>query len=52
MVKVVVAAVIGAFLVFYMLTSPDQAAEIVRGIGHFASKLAHGVGHFIDKLAS
>ncbi|MGI8679486.1 MAG: hypothetical protein ACR2LX_12540 [Jatrophihabitans sp.] len=52
MVKVAIAAVIGAFLVYYLLTSPDHAAEIVRGIGHFTSRLAHGVGHFIDTLAS
>lgn len=52
MVKVTIAGIIGAFLIFYVLTSPDQAAEIVRGLGHFTTTLAHGLGHFVDKLAS
>ena len=52
MVKLAVVGLVSAFLIFYVVTSPDQAVEIARGIGHLASKVAHGIGHFVDKLAS
>ena len=52
MVKVTIVGLIGAFLIFYIMSSPDEAAHIARGIGHLASHVAHGVGHFIDKLSS
>jgi hypothetical protein len=52
MVKVAIAGLIGAFLVFYIMSSPDQAAGMVKGIGHVATNVAHGVGNFLDKLAS
>jgi hypothetical protein len=52
MVKVAIAGLLGAFLVFYIMTSPDQAATMVKGAGHVATNVAHGVGDFLDKLAS
>jgi hypothetical protein len=52
MVKVAIAGLIGAFIVFYIMTSPDQAAGMVKGVGHVATNVAHGVGSFLDKLAS
>lgn len=52
MVKLAIAAAVGAFLIFYIITSPDQAVSIAHGIGHLTAKVAHGMGHFIDKLAS
>jgi hypothetical protein len=52
MVKLAIAALLGAFLIFYIMTSPDQAADIAKGIGQLASDVAHGVGNFIDKLDS
>jgi hypothetical protein len=52
MVKVAIAGLIGAFIVFYIMTSPDQAADFVKGAGHVATNVAHGVGDFLDKLAS
>ena len=50
MVKVTIAGLVGAFLIFYIMTSPDQAASIARGVGHLATHVAHGVGNFIDNL--
>ena len=52
MVKVAIAGLVGAFVIFYIMTSPDQAATIVKGTGHLATSVAHGVGNFLDKLAS
>ncbi len=52
MVKITIAGLIGAFLIFYIMTSPDQAASIAKGIGHLTTHVAHGVGNFLDKLAS
>lgn len=52
MVKVAIAGLIGAFVIFYIMTSPDQAATIVTGAGHLAANVANGVGDFLDKLAS
>jgi hypothetical protein len=52
MVKVAVLGLVGAFVLFYIMTSPDQAATMVKGAGHLATNVAHGVGDFLDKLAS
>lgn len=51
MVKITIAGLVGAFLIFYIMTSPDQAATIAKGVGHLTSHVAHGVGHFIDNVA-
>jgi len=51
-VKLVVAGIVAAFLLFYIITSPDQAATIVHGTWHVAVNVAHGVGGFLNKLAS
>ena len=50
--KRVVAALVVLFLVFYIMTSPDSAANIVQSTWALAVKVAHGVGNFITKLAS
>jgi len=50
--KLVIAGIVGLFLVFYIMTSPTQAADIVHSTWHVAVNVAHGVGNFIDKLAS
>jgi hypothetical protein len=52
MVKGAIAAVVIAFLVFYIMTSPDQAADIVHNVWKTTVNVAHGIGHFFDKLAS
>ncbi len=52
MVKVAIVGVIAAFLLFYIMTSPDQAAGIAHNVWKLAVDVAHGVGHFFDKLAS
>jgi hypothetical protein len=51
-IKVALAAAVGAFLIFYVMTSPDQAANIAKGSWHLVTNVAHGIGTFIDKLAS
>jgi hypothetical protein len=52
MVKIAIAGLVGAFVIFYIMTSPDQAATMVKGAGHLATNVAHGMGDFLDKLAS
>ena len=52
MVKIAIGGLIGAFVIFYMMTSPDQAANMVKGTGHLATHVAHEMGDFLDKLAS
>lgn len=52
MVKIAVVGLVGAFVIFYIMTSPDNAAEMVKGMGHLTTNVAHGVGRFLDKLAS
>jgi hypothetical protein len=51
-VKLVIPGIVLAFLIFYITTSPDQAANIVHSTWHVAVNVAHGVGGFINKLAS
>ena len=41
-----------AFLLFYIMTSPDQAANIFHTGWHSVVNIAHGVGKFVNKLAS
>jgi hypothetical protein len=52
MVKTAIAVLVGAFLVFYIMNSPTQAADIVHNVWHGAVGVAHGVGRFVDKVAS
>ena len=52
MVKVAVAGVVVLFLVFYIVTSPDNAASMAHSAGHLVSHVAHGIGNFLNKLAS
>ncbi|MFN2560948.1 MAG: hypothetical protein ABR571_06605 [Jatrophihabitans sp.] len=52
MVKTAIAALAVAFVIFYIMTSPDQAADMVRGLGHLTKHVANGVGDFLDKLSS
>ena len=52
MVKVVVVGLVAAFVLFYIMTSPDQAADIAHNVWNLAVDVAHGVGNFFNKLAS
>ena len=52
MVKVTIAGLVGAFLIFYIMSSPDQAAHIAKNFGHLTTSVAHGIGNFLNKLAS
>jgi hypothetical protein len=51
-VKLAAIGLVGAFALFYVLTSPDNAAHMAHQSWHFLAYLAHGVGHFVDKLAA
>jgi Ca2+/H+ antiporter len=51
-VKRVVAGLVVVFLIFYIMTSPDAAANIVQSTWNVAVNVAHGVGTFLNKLAS
>jgi NADH:ubiquinone oxidoreductase subunit 6 (subunit J) len=50
-VKLVIVGLVVVFLVFYIMTSPDQAANIFHGTWHTSVRVAHGLGSFVDKLA-
>ncbi len=50
--KKVVTWLIVAFLIFYIMTFPDNAANIVQGTWHVAVNVAHGVGGFLNRLSS
>lgn len=52
MVKLVVVGAIAALVLFYVITSPDNAAEIANGAWDAIVNIAHGIGKFVDKLAS
>ncbi|HLY34150.1 MAG TPA: hypothetical protein VKQ07_06420 [Jatrophihabitantaceae bacterium] len=50
--KLVAIGAVVVFLVFYIMTSPDQAAHIVHHGWSTAVSVAHGIGNFVNKLAS
>ncbi|MEO9138240.1 MAG: hypothetical protein ABI345_04160 [Jatrophihabitans sp.] len=52
MVKLAIAAVLGAFVLFYIITSPTQAADLANGTWDAVVHIAHGIGRFLDKLVS
>ena len=52
MTKVAISGILVAFLVFYVVTSPDQAADIFHTSWHTVVNIAHGLGKFFDKVAS
>jgi predicted membrane channel-forming protein YqfA (hemolysin III family) len=51
-VKSTVGIVVLVFIVFYAMTSPDQAANLFHNAWHVVVNVAHGVGNFFNKLAS
>lgn len=52
MAKLLIAGLIGVFVLFYIITSPDNAANIADGAWNAAVGVAHGIGKFFDKLSS
>ncbi len=50
--KLVVGGAVVVFLIFYIMTSPTQAANIVHHSWHAAVGVAHGFGTFVNKLSS
>jgi hypothetical protein len=51
-VKSSIGIVLLVFIVFYAVTSPDQAANLFHNAWNSVVSLAHGVGKFFDKLAT
>jgi hypothetical protein len=51
-VKVVIPVAVIAFLLFYIISFPDQAANIVHDIWNLLVSAAHGIGRFFNKVAS
>ena len=39
-----------AFVLFYIISSPDQAATIAHGAWHWLVKIADGIEKFLNKL--
>jgi hypothetical protein len=52
MIKPVIIVLVVAFVLFYIITSPDQAANITSSGWDALVDIAHGVGRFFDKLSS
>jgi hypothetical protein len=50
--KTGIAGLVAVFVIFFIMTSPDNAATIARGSWAFVVHLAHGLGTFVDKLSS
>ena len=50
--KLAIVGVLVALVLFYVITSPDNAAEIATGAWNAIVDIAHGIGRFVDKLAS
>jgi NADH:ubiquinone oxidoreductase subunit 6 (subunit J) len=50
--KIVIVGAVVLFIIFYIMTSPDQSADIVHNSWDAAVNVAHGLGTFIDKVAS
>jgi hypothetical protein len=40
-----------AFLVFYIVTKPGEAANVLRSIGNGLKAIAIGMGNFVSGLA-
>jgi hypothetical protein len=50
--KTGVTAVVVAFVIFFVLSSPDNAATIAHGAWNTVVHIAHGLNTFLDKLSS
>ncbi len=51
MTKSLYSAALIAFIVFFVVTQPQHAANIVHGGWRTLVNVAHGVGDFLGKLA-
>ena len=51
-VKSTLGIVVLVFIVFYVMTSPDEAANIFHTTWSSIVNLAHGIGKFLDKVTS
>jgi len=49
-VQLLVGAVVGIYVVFFIVTSPDQAAKITHTGWSVVINTAHGISNYIGKL--
>lgn len=38
------------FVIFFVVTQPNQAADITHALWHGTVNVFHGLGNFVDKL--
>ncbi len=50
--KTGIAGLVVLFVIFFIMTSPDNAATIVHATWKLLVHVAHGLGTFVDKLSS
>lgn len=48
--KKLVSILAGIFVIFFVVTQPNQAADITHSLWHGTVNVFHGVGNFVDKL--
>ena len=48
--KKLVGPLVGIFLIFFVVTQPNQAADITHNLWNGTVNVAHGVADFVDKL--
>ncbi|MDQ6851871.1 MAG: hypothetical protein M3070_18400 [Actinomycetota bacterium] len=51
MTKVALSGALIAFLVFFVVTQPQHAADIFHSAWNVIVNVAHGIGDFLGKLA-
>ena len=51
-VKSTIGIVVLVFIVFYAMTSPDQAANLFHSTWNAIVNIAHGIGQFLNKVTS
>jgi len=51
MVAKLVGAAVVVFVIFYILTAPDQAHHITVGAGHLIADVAKGIRDFVNDFA-
>jgi hypothetical protein len=50
MMPKVIAALVVAFLIFFLITAPHQAHNITADLGHLTAKVAKGLRDFVTSF--
>lgn len=48
--KKLVGVLAGIFVIFFVVTQPNQAVDITHTLWHGTVNIAHGIASFVDKL--